>query len=173
MLNLYKQWYIDRDYTQLDLFEFLSHNLNISSAIYPGSYVHISPSFFIPYVCYVDLDKKARTFFSDIPSLENYIHESVTSYKDNTTIRFYSQDYTKPIPEPDNSFDLLISQYAGFISQPCKRYLKQLGYLLVNNSHGDAGIAALDSDYTLVYVINRRNGKYIFSQNKLNEYFCT
>ena len=40
----------------------------------------------------------------------------------------------------DRSVDLLISQYAGIISQPCKRYLKPGGYLLVNNSHGGRGV---------------------------------
>lgn len=47
-------------------------------------------------------------------------------------------------------FDLLISQYAGFISDTCINYLKVNGYLLVNNSHADAGLAAIDKDYKLL-----------------------
>ena len=74
-------------------------------------------------------------------------------------------------PKCDESFDLLVSQYAGFVSQYCKRYLKIGGWLLANNSHGDAGMAHLDGDYELVGVVNRRSDKFSFSANKLEQYF--
>ena len=170
MLSLYHTYYTDRDYTQLDLFAMLATKLGLRSALYPGSFVHISPSYAIPTVCYVDTDRKAKAFFRDIPALEAEIHQNA-SYTGPTAIRFYGQDYTKPIAEPEQTFDLLISQYAGIISQPCKRYLKPGKYLLVNNSHGDAGIAALDPDYTLLFALNRRDGKYGISKTPPQEYF--
>ncbi len=37
--------------------------------------------------------------------------------------------------------DLIISQYAGFVGQETKRYLKEGGILLCNDSHGDATLA--------------------------------
>ncbi|HPJ02071.1 MAG TPA: hypothetical protein PKU80_04465 [Candidatus Limiplasma sp.] len=170
MLSLYHTYYTDRDYTQRDLFALLATELGLRSALYPGSFVHISPSYVIPAVCYVDTDRKAKAFFRDIPALEAEIHQNA-SYTEPTAIRFYGQDYTKPIAEPEQAFDLLISQYAGIISQPCKRYLKPGKYLLSNNSHGDAGIAALDPDYTLLFALNRRDGKYGISQTPPQEYF--
>ncbi|MEX1308474.1 MAG: hypothetical protein AB1Z19_08100 [Eubacteriales bacterium] len=171
MLEMYNEWYVDRDNAQLDLYQFFSKELGVKSVLYPGSFVHISPSFFIPYACYVDMDKKARRFFKDTSGIAKEVNKKVTTYAEKTTIKFYPQDYTKPIDEPDESFDLLVSQYAGFICQPCKRYLKPEKYLLVNNSHGDAGIAALDEDYTLVQAINRRDGLFKFSDKNLDQYF--
>ena len=47
------------------LFKVISENYSIFKALYPGSYIHISPSFYIPEVVYVDTDKKARKFFAD------------------------------------------------------------------------------------------------------------
>ena len=170
MIDLYQKYYVDRNYTQMDLFALLQTELSIRSALYPGSYVHISPSYSIPTVCYVDTDRKAKAFFSDVAALENEIHNAA-SYREPAMIRFHGQDYRKPLPEPESSFDLLISQYAGIISQPCKRYLKPGGYLLVNNSHGDAGIAALDPEYTLLFAINHRDGKYRISKTEPGEYF--
>ena len=61
-----------------------------------------------------------------------------------------SISYTAGFAEAEKSFDLLISQYAGFVSQHCKKYLKIGGILLVNNSHGDASMAKLDDDYKFV-----------------------
>lgn len=76
-----------------------------------------------------------------------------------------------PVPELEHSFDLLISQFAGFICEACKRYLKPRGLLLVNNSHGDAGIAALNPDFILCGVFNRRENNYDFSDKNLDRYF--
>lgn len=170
MLELYHEWYTKRDYEQLDLFETMADLFQVQSVLYPGSYVHISPSFFIPIACYVDKDQKANRFFKDIEGLTKEIQKRA-AYQGPVCLKYYSQDYTKPIPEPEHSFDLLISQYAGFICQPCKRYLKHGGLLLVNNSHGDAGIAALDQEYQLRGVFNRRGGRYVYSERDLDSYF--
>jgi len=109
----------------------------IKKALYPGSYIHISPSFYFPEVVYVDNDRKAKRFFTH-QSIFAFIEENRT-YSEKSIVRFHGQDYLEEISEEKNSFDLLISQYAGFISQHCKHYLRPQGYLLANNSHGDAG----------------------------------
>jgi hypothetical protein len=49
--------------------------------------------------------------------------------------------------------------------------LKPGGYLLANNSHGDAGMASLDDDYRLIATLHRRGGKYRLSGASLAEYF--
>ena len=70
------------------------------------------------------------------------------------------------------SFELLISQYAGFVSQYCKKYLKADGLLVANNSHGDASMAFLDIDYEFIGVFNKRSeNKYAMSTKNLNTYF--
>jgi hypothetical protein len=43
--------------------------------------------------------------------------------------------------------------------------------LLANNSHGDAGMAAIDDDYQLLAVFSVKNEKYRISVNNLDEYF--
>ncbi len=76
-----------------------------------------------------------------------------------------------PIDELYRQFDLLISQYAGFISDTCKEYLKIGGFLLVNNSHGDAGLASIDEDYQLISTVHKAKGKYRISHTSLEKYF--
>ena len=73
--------------------------------------------------------------------------------------------------EFQSQFDLLISQYAGFISRACKDYLKIGGYLLVNNSHGDAGLASIDKDYQLISTVHKARSKYRLTHTSLEEYF--
>ena len=80
-------------------------------------------------------------------------------------------NYENPVEKYHLQFDLLISQYAGFISNACKDYLKIGGYLLVNNSHGDAGLASIDEDYNLISTVHKVKGKYQLSDTSLEKYF--
>jgi hypothetical protein len=165
----YKKYYIDRDYEQVDLFRLLKNQYDISKVVYPGSYIHISPSFIFPYVVYIDSDKNAKRFFKS-DSL-NEIVKDRKEYPGESTIVFHGKDYREIVEEYQLKFDLLISQYAGLISDACKPYLKPGGYLLVNNSHGDAGMASIDPDYQLIATIHRRKGKYRLSTTSLENYF--
>ena len=79
-------------------------------------------------------------------------------------------DYAEPLPEADASFDLLVSQYGGFVSRACRRYLRPGGHLVANNSHGDASMAALDPDYELVAVYRRRGERFSFTRDELDSY---
>ena len=152
-----------------DLFHKITLHYEIKTALYPGSYIHISPSFYIPKVVYVDSDKKAKKFFAGT-GINNFL-DIKKEYEEICEFRFYGQNYTKKIPEQYEYFDLLISQYSGFVSQSCKKYLKPKGYLLVNNSHGDAGVANLDPDFNLIAVVNHRSGKFTISDKNLDKYF--
>jgi hypothetical protein len=168
-LQAYKKYYTDRNNEQVDLFRLLKNEYGISNAIYPGSYVQISPSFIYPYVVYIDSDKSAIRFFQS-ESLVDYIEEC-KEYPEDPEIVFHGIDYKNCLDEYKSRFDLLISQYAGFISGVCKPYLRNGGYLLVNNSHGDAGMASIDRDYKLIATVHRPSGKYRLSTTSLEEYF--
>lgn len=72
--------------------------------------------------------------------------------------RFVKKDYRELVEEVQK-YDLLISQYAGFVSKYCKAYLKRDGILIVNDSHGDASMAYLDSEFSLISVVNQQDGK--------------
>ncbi|MBD3255797.1 MAG: hypothetical protein GF383_11940 [Candidatus Lokiarchaeota archaeon] len=151
------------------IFKLIIEEFQIEKAIYPGSYIHIAPSFYIPEVVYIDSFKKTEKFFIDDSILE-LINQN-KSYKGETKLRFYLEDFYKLIPEPLSSFDLLISQYSGFVSQCCKKYLKPEGFLVANNSHGDASMVSFDNDFKLIGVIYYSNNKYRYTTKHLEKYF--
>ena len=168
-LKLYNKYHADNDNERLDLFQLLAERYGIEKALYPGCFVHITPSFIYPSVTYVDTDKRARKFFSD-PIIRDFVSKHKI-YRLKAEITFHSADYRSDIGEEDESFDLLISQYAGFISQHCKKYLRIGGLLVVNNSHGDASMASIDDDYEFSAAILKRGGKYRLTEKDLDSYF--
>lgn len=168
-LELYKEYFVDRDFERQGLFQLLAEQCRVERALYPGSFVHVTPSFVFPVVTYVDTDKRTLKFFEN-PGLMDFIAKWKI-YPQSPKITFHPVDYRNPIDEENKSYDLLISQYAGFVSQHCKQYLKINGYLLVNNSHGDASMASIDRDYELMAVIHHQNGHYQMSKKNLDTYF--
>lgn len=168
-LELYQKYYQERQFERLDLFEIVAEQFNIRRAMYAGSFVHITPSFVIPEVVYVDNDKQAKQFFSK-PEVFEWIAQRKI-YPQDAKVSFHFADFRNGVDEPVETVDLLISQYAGFVGQHCKPYLKPGGLLLANNSHGDAGLAALDEDYQLKAVFFLRNSKYRISESNLDTFF--
>ncbi|CAF3715139.1 unnamed protein product [Rotaria sp. Silwood1] len=172
--DIARDWqdYRDRIGDRSGLFKLLINEYEIRSALYAGSYIDLSPSLEIECVTYVDNDRRAIKFFADVDAVAKVI-ESEISYFSRPNIQFIGSDYSKPLPMEDNSVDLLISLYAGFIWEPCHRYLKPGGYFLVNNSHGDAGIASLDERLQLVAVLKHENGRYSLSKKDLGNYITS
>ena len=138
--------------------------------LYPGSFIHVTASFAFPSVVYVDTDRRARRFFSRMEAVQAFVAAN-RGYRQPPQLTFHAGSYNEPLAEPDASFELLISLYAGFISQPCKRYLAPDGLLLVNNSHADAGLAALDSDYQLVAVVQRSGTRFRIEAVEPDDWF--
>ena len=60
------------------LFKLLSNLYEIRRAMYPGSYIHISPSFYFPEAVYIDTDSKAKKFFKDDST--SYVHKSSLNF---------------------------------------------------------------------------------------------
>ena len=168
-LDLYEKYFQSRQFERLNLFQIIAEKFKVQRALYAGSFVHITPSFVFPDVIYVDNDKQAKQFFGK-PEFFKFIAERKV-YPQDAKVSFHFADYRNGFDEMLGSFDLLISQYAGFVGQYCKQYLKTGGLLLANNSHGDAGMAAIDDDYQLVAVFSVKNGKYRIGVNNLDEYF--
>ena len=170
-LEPYKKFYSDRDNEQLELFRLLSDKYKLKKVLYPGSYVHVTASFVFPDVTYVDTDPKAKKFFASEEVIPFIVNKK--EYTKKPKVSYHPISYTEDFGGKEKAYDLLISLYAGFISMPCKKYLKKNGILLVNNSHGDAGLANLDSEFKFIGVINRRGQKFIYSDKKLDSYFIT
>ncbi|NCU37820.1 hypothetical protein EOL96_02040 [Candidatus Saccharibacteria bacterium] len=168
-MPLYRKYYVDKQSENLELFRLLKERFGLESAIYPGCFVHITPSLIFSKTAYIDSDKRVETFFKDSEVLDWV--DTNKEYSDKAQIIAFQQDYSKKTPSEIGHYDLLISQYAGFVSQDCKHYLKSGGLLLANNSHADAGLAFLDTDYELIAVMNRNNGKWSFNEDDLAEYF--
>lgn len=167
-MELYRKYHAERSDERLELFRGLVDDFGVSSALYPGSFVHVTPSFVIPHVVFVDSDARAEKFFGDPTTLE--LVDRRREYEQKPVVRFHRADYAEAVDEAESSFDLLISQYAGFVSRDCKRYLKVGGYLVANNSHGDASMARLDPAYRLVAVYRRRGERFIFTFDELDTY---
>ena len=156
--------YVNKTGSRRDLYKLIKEEFNIKSAIYPGSYIDIDPSIYIEKVTYIDNFKKANTFFKNKDDIFQYIKNNKT-YNAEATIDFIFEDYSKA--QNIEKVDLIISQYAGFVAQQTKQFLKKDGILLCNDSHGDATLAYLDSDFKLIAVINEN--KIIYEN--LDKYF--
>lgn len=155
---------------QIELFAALAAAYPVRRVLYPGSYVDITPSWVFPSVTYVDTDRRAKRFFADVAGVRDLVHAR-RRHGDDPEIVFHHADYTGDLDEPTASFDLLVSLYAGFVSPSCTRYLRRGGWLLANDSHGDASMAQLDPGYQLVAAVHHRPGRYRLETEQLDAYF--
>lgn len=167
--TLYEKYHASRQDERLGLFDAVRAEFGVSRGLYAGCFVHVTPSFVIPEMHYADSDRNAKRFFSDGSTRE--IVERNRTYDESPRLEFHFQDYRKQIPIDDGSVDLLISQYAGFVSEHCGRYLAAGGYLIANNSHGDAGLASCAPEFELVAVVNRRGERWSLDTKDLDDYF--
>ncbi len=159
------QEYQDKIGSRLELYKVVSRKFEISRALYPGCHIDLSPSLVIPNVVYVDNFKGTINFFKHINQIKAFINEH-KEYKEECEVLFFGQDYTHElVVEP---VDLIISQYAGFVGQATKEYLKVGGILLCNDSHGDATLAKFDEDFKLVGTVDE---DYVINQSNLDDYF--
>lgn len=150
------------------LFRAVGGAIDACQVFYPGCFVDIAPSFVFESVTYLDLDKRTPGFFADRKGVAEIIaaHDGPV----DPHVSFIHGDYTRPIDLPPQHFDLLVSLYAGFVSEHCTEHLKLGGSLLVSPSHGDAAMAHLDPRYELAAVVIARAGDYRVSTDKLNGY---
>ena len=151
------------------LFAALADAWPIERALYPGSYVDLSPSTAFRSVVYVDTDARAGRFFADrdLVALEL---AGRTRPGAGREVRFLGTDYTHPLDLPEAKADLLISLFAGPVWEHCRRYLRRGGWLLANTSHGDASLAALDPTVRLVATVHHRDGRYRVVTDRLDRY---
>jgi hypothetical protein len=94
------------------LFELLAGAWPIDRALYPGSFVDLSPSTALRSVTYVDTDARAARFFADAGLARAQLAGRCRPGA-GAEVRFLRADYTKPLDVPEGSMDLLISLFAG------------------------------------------------------------
>ncbi len=167
--DIYKKFFVEKGDERLGLFRLLTKVFRIESGLYPGSFVHISPSLVIPLMVYVDMDRRCEAFFNS-EQTRAFVNKN-KEYEKPAMYRFHKADFSKDFQEKNASFDILISLYAGFISKYCGKYLRNGGILLANNSHGDAPLAYLDERYELIAVVKRSGDRFRYSDKALDSYF--
>ncbi|WP_062526401.1 hypothetical protein [Demequina rhizosphaerae] len=140
-----------------------------TSALYPGSYLDLSPSTAIPAVTYVDTDRRAARYFADTALVEAELRGRGDAGAAAEVV-FLALDYTAPLPLAEAHFDMLVSLYAGPVWEHCRQYLAPGGRLLANASHGDASLAALDPSLRLVAAVHHRDGRYHLDTADLDRY---
>ena len=154
---------------RLRLFEAVADFTGDQPVLYPGSFVDVPASFVFDDVTYVDSDRQAARFFGDQEGVE----EIVGAHRlrpGRARWRFLGVDYRETLDVPDRSAGLLVSLYAGFVSEHCTRYLRPGGWLLVNPSHGDVAMASMSPEYSLAGVVNARSGGYAITEHDLDSY---
>jgi len=159
------QSYRDKLGNREQIYRVIQANFGVKRALYPGSHIDIGPSLYIEHVTYVDTYKGAMRFFRDLDKVKTYIDDHKT-YEGASTVVFYGVDYYQL--DLKETYDLVISQFAGFVGQATKKYLRSGGILLVNDSHGDASLAYLDPEFDLVGVID---DQAIIRTDHLDRYF--
>ena len=152
---------------RVNLFTAVAQAIDAGRVLYPGSFVDVAASAVFASVLYVDMDRRAKSFFDDEPGVREIIGS--LGGDEGNDFSFVSADYRELDLAPE-SFDLLISLYAGFISEHCTGFLRIGGHLLANPSHGDAAMASIDPSYELVGVLVSRSGPYSVRTNQLDQY---
>lgn len=154
-IDSYNSLYKAMDYERLGLLRLIADTYRCREVLYPGCSVHITPSFIFPHVVYVDKSAEAKGFFSAHKEVLDFVARN-REYKRKPFIQFLFQDYSTPLPLQAESFDLLLSFFAGAVAPVCKKYLRT-GGLLLTNQLTEAGL-----DFKLTAVIRFRGGKYRF-----------
>lgn len=140
-----------------------------ATALYPGSYLDLSPSTALPAVTYIDSDARAARFFAEEDRVAAELGGR-TLPGAGAEIAFLHADYTGELGLPEAGFDLLISLFAGPVWGHCRQYLSPRGIFLANTSHGDASLAALDPALRLIAAAHHRDGRYRLDTENLDSY---
>ena len=164
ILAKYQKQYAELRFERGDLFKLISEKYHPTGVLYPGCSIHITPAFYFPHVVFVDKDRATLEFFSNHEVVLDFVMRN-RQYRRKPYIHFIPQDFTKPLPVPENQFDLVLSLFTGDVSRACKQYLKTGGLLLTNNHQNDAVEAAQKTELTLIASVQFRRGRYQLIEN--------
>ena len=140
--------------------------------LYPGCYNHITTSLVFDNVVYIDSDPKMTKFFGD-DAVKDWVKEQ-KHYDGDTSIQFECLNFSSLENKFGvESFDLLISACAGFVTPSTSLLLKNGGYCLVSDAHFDARMLSLDKNFTLVAVWDTADEKFVFDVDILSQHFVT
>lgn len=151
----YQTFVVEPGLERTELLRIARDRTGARTALYPGSSIHVTPSRLFEHVVYVDRSPLARDFFADPTAVLEVVRAS-TLARPGASLRFIEGDFTRPLPFPDASFDLLLALGTGGVTRACRRYVRAGGFVLTDDHEGDAHEARGFADLTLVAVVMRR-----------------
>lgn len=156
VLDSYNTLYKAMGFERLGLFRLVAETYRCREVLYPGSSIHVTPSFVFPHVVYVDKSAQAKRFFAAHEEVLDFVTRN-REYKRKPFIQFLHQDYSETLPLRAESFDLLLSLFAGNVARVCASHLRAGGLLLTHQRE------EVDSNFKLTAVIRFQGGKYQFA----------
>lgn len=169
-VQLYDEYVVAHGLERLALLDALRASFERPPAVlYPGCFLHVTPSIFFQHVVYVDRNELARAFFAREANVRAIVGGR-KRYRQEPFVRFVAQDFTEPLPFGEESFDLLLALYASDVSRSCARYVCPGGFVLTNDHHGDARDAAAMPELELVAVAEQKGEAVRFLRDDLRGY---
>ena len=159
-VNAYEQLYRQMSFERAGLFRLVRDLVTVHCVLYPGSSVHITPSFFFSNVCYVDHAEKANRFFSD-SDLVNDIINKYKEYNQDTRWRFINANFQNNLSVLEGTFDLIISLFSGRQIEYTSPYLRRGGYVLTSDEFSDHTYLMGNQHFELQFTIQAAAGHYV------------
>lgn len=156
--QLYHSQYRELAFERRELFALLAGELPVQWVLYPGSSIHITPSFCFNRVSYVDRSDEVAAFFADADGV-NALIESNCAYARTPFWEFVHADVSHPLPFREGQFDLLLALYSGDAIRSCSRYVVVGGYAIADSDCMDR--AATGSEWVHVHSVQYRKGRYV------------
>lgn len=149
LVEMYSKYYGPTD-RYFPVFEQIKQRVGQASRVlYPGCYVHITPSKLFQSVVYVDEFKGRNDSMSKFFASKGVLSSLLSDYE-SIEVKYHQCNYKDKLDEPESSFDVLISLDAGFITKYCVKYLKLGGLVVANDGHADASLASTNSHLALI-----------------------
>lgn len=108
----YETLYLEHGLERTGLFACLRKTFPAAEAVaYPGSSIHLAPSFVFRNVTYIDRMETTIRFFRHTDEVRAYVNTRKT-YREEPRIRFHALDYSVIPDGMKDSFDLAFALYA-------------------------------------------------------------
>lgn len=153
----YAQTYKELNFERLGLFRLIRQEFGDLKILYPGSSIHITPSFYFSDVLYLDRSETSRKFFDDMESVSEIVQRE-KQYKKTARIRFMAQDFNEEPFKINDQFELLISLFAGDLIEKFLPYLNKEAYILTADTFSNLDYMEND-EYPLEKMISTGNGE--------------
>lgn len=156
----YNQFYREIGFERAEIFSYIKEEFESKMVLYPGSSIHITPSFYFEHVVYIDRSDLAAAFFKERAQVEELIGGN-RSYKRSPHFQYLKMDFTGELGLRLESYDLLISLFSGKQIEYCHRYLKKGGLILTNSLFSDNETLKDSSLFTLERAFKVQKGKVV------------